>query len=257
VSPVELAACWESLRLPDPPFLLRLPRPIGTRDAQDAVRRQFARALAGLKDRGLGDSHCPAPALTDVLHTLAYAGHQLDIRFSGPDGRPLLGLGAARGARGVLVTGADGAGPITLHPMDPSRLPAALLGLLGPVTPGVAAAVNIPGDVFDRACAAAPDGNPWTLADELLARGVPRRDATALARMNTGICFGGQLGVTTRSVDGERRGPWVIGFLRNRENRYFVQLRRDDTVTVGPADADRLLRHWRELVDQVLPVSAR
>jgi hypothetical protein len=256
LSALELAACWMSLRLPEPPFLLQLPRPVGTRESQDDVRRRFVVALAGLEPRGLSDGRRPAPALAAMLHTLARAGHQLDIRFSGPNGRPALALGAVNGACGVVVTGGDGAGPIALEPMDASRVPAALLGLLGLVTPGVAAAVNIPGEVFDRARAAAQDGNPWTLCDELIVRGVPRRDATALARVNTDICFGGQLGITTRSADGERRGPWVIGFLRNRENGYFLQVRRNNTVTVSPTDGDRLLRHWRELVNQVVAVAA-
>jgi hypothetical protein len=75
--------------------------------------------------------------------------------------------------------------------------------------------------------------------------------------MLSGITFGGQLGVTTGRGGTDRRGPWVVGFFRNGAGRHFVQLRRHDTVTIGPADAGRLLRHWGELLDHSARVPSR
>jgi hypothetical protein len=253
LEPIELLACWEALDLGEPPFLLRLRRPAGTREQRAATHRRLGTALAGLVERGLATTWPsgirPTPPLAGLLILLAGAEYQLDIRFTGPGGRPTLGLGAVRGADGVVLVGADGLGPTRAFGVDGCRVEATLLELLGPVEPGVGVPVNIPGGVFDAACAAARDGNSWTLADELVACGVTRHDAASLARMSTGVDFGGQLGVTGR-VGRERRGPWVVGFLRCA-GKYVVQVRRDDTVTMGPTDAGRLLRHWRELVDQL------
>jgi hypothetical protein len=249
--PVELLACWEALGLGEPPFLLRLRRPAGTLEAQAATRRRLRVALRGLAERGLADpeSHQPVPPLADLVALFARSDRLLDIRFTGPAGRPTLGLGGMCGAEGAVLVSADGHGPMRLLAVDGSRVAATLLELLGPVEAGAGMPVNIPGSVFDAACAVDRDGDPWTLADELVALGVARRDAATLARMNAGIDFGGQLGVTGGGP--ERRGPWVVGFVRGAGGRYFVQLRRDDTVSMGPTDAARPLRHWRELLDQL------
>jgi len=248
LSPIEVLACWEALDLGDPPFLLRLRRPGGTEAAQLESRRRLAAALAGLAGRGLSDGVSPAPALAGPLRLLAGADYLLDIRFTGPAGRAILGLGAIAGARGAAVVSNDGLGPMDLVPVDGARVASTLIGLLGSVEPGTGLPVNLPAAVFDEACAAARDGNLWTLADELQVRGVPRREATSLARMCGGVDFGGQLGVTTRFDGPERRGPWVVGFVRGG-GRYFLQLRRDDTVTVCPTDSNRLVSHWRELLE--------
>jgi hypothetical protein len=234
VGPDELSSWWQRMTTDDPPFLLGLPlRP--------------------------DPAHRPPPApVATALRTLACADHHLDIRFTGPASRPVVGLGGAHGNDGVIAVRPDAAGPIELLRMDASRVAATLVGLLGPVRPAVAPEVNIPAEVLDQACAAAGDGDPWTgspwiLSDQLVVLGVPRRDATALARMLSGIDFGGQLGITDRRGRGEVRGPWVIGFVRNPEQRYAVLVRRAGTVTVSPTDAARLLRHWGELVDHPGP----
>lgn len=253
--PVEMLACWDALDLTDPPFLLQLRIP--THDHRERTARDFRTALTALERRGLTDGRQALPPLTTMLRTLANPDHQLDIRFTGPGGRPVVGLGAVRAAHGVAAVISGGDGAVELREMDGTRVAPWLLGLLGTTRAGIAPCVNLPVEVFDRAASAAQDGSPWAFADELIARGVPRRDATATARMLTGITFGGQLGVTMRRRGYEHRGPWVVGFVRNGAGESFVQFRRGDTVTIGPADADRLLRHWAELLDHSATVASR
>jgi hypothetical protein len=88
----------------------------------------------------------------------------------------------------------------------------------------------------------------------LQARGVSGNEASWLARMCTGVRFGGQLGASTMREGRERRGGWVIGF-HCADTGYFMNLRRDGTVTMCPTDGRGLARHWRELVDSLRPVS--
>jgi hypothetical protein len=283
LSPVELLAAWEALDLGDPPFLLRLRRPAGTEAGRREAHRQLRAALAelaarglasrrladgrltdrgladcgladrGLADRGLADyglaDYGLAAPLVGALDVLGRAPYHLDIRFAGPDGRPRLGLGAQLGARGVVVLSADGVGPVELITLDASRVPSTLISQLGPVRAGTAAPVNLPAGLLTEAAGAVPDGNPWALADRLVANGVPPVEAAAVARVCAPNDLAGQLGATSRGERGipQRRGPWVIGFVRTASG-YFLQLRRGNTVTMGPADPARLLRHWAELV---------
>jgi len=254
LTPVEFMACWEALELGEPPFLLRMLSPSGTEEMIAETRRRLRAALGDLTERGLVDGSYPSGQLSTLLRTFAGAEHQLDIRFTGTAARPVLGLGARRGAQGVVILSNDGAGPIDLYAMDATRVDTALIGLLGTVEPGTAPQVNIPADVLDAAAAATRDGNPWTLSDKLRARGIPGGDASGLARMLGPADLGGQLGVTTQIGGRQQRGPWVIGFSRGKTG-YFMQLRRDNTVTISPTDGNRLLRSWRDLVTH-LPTNA-
>lgn len=78
------------------------------------------------------------------------------------------------------------------------------------------------------------------------------RDSSALARMTTSLNFSGQLGVSTWRDGREHRGPWVVGFVRNDTGETFLQLCRQGTITMGPADATRLHRQWHELIEHTL-----
>jgi hypothetical protein len=268
---LELLACWTVLGLGAPPMELDL-RPPGPTFDDD--QREYQRAMAALAERGLSDGVRPHPQLAGMLQLLNDADLYLDIRFS--DSRsawpPVFGLGALSGANGLsLVTGdiamtGNGEGAhresdvVQLLPTDSSRVASTLLGLVtarGPMTPGRGAPENIPLEVFDAALAANGQGTLWDLADELQRRGVPREDGVSLARMCTDITLAGQLGATSRFLEPgqaattgrkDKRGPWVVGFHAN-ENGWFVQLRRDKTLTVSPTDANRLLLQWQELVE--------
>lgn len=251
LSSVEMLACWESLGLGEPPYLLQLRRPSGTQAAQHGTYQKLAQAMVALALRNLSDGTRPTEPLAGMLRLLARPHYQLDIKFSGPADKPILGLGAVTGSHGLVLTSIDGAGPYTLHLMDGTRVAGTLLNLLGTVQPGISHPVNIPGDVFDNAlrATAAERGSVWRFADHLADHGVPRKDATAFARMNTETDFGGQLGLTTWTDGSERRGPWVIGFVRSN-NRFYMQLRRhDNTVTMCPTDIARLHHQWRDLLE--------
>jgi hypothetical protein len=255
LQPVELLACWEALELGEPPFLLRLRSPSGTEAIRRETAQQLRAAMTRLTERGLSDGARPSAALAEWLQVIARSSYQLDIRFTGPAGRPVLGFGAVAGEHSVAAISNDGAGPQRLVAMDSSRLPGALISLLGPIRPGTVSPVNIPAEVLDQACASAPDGSAWAMADQLRERGIPGQDASSLARMCSGVSFGGQLGATARFGGPARRGPWVIGFIRN-ETGCFHQLRRDGSVTMGPTDANRLHRLWHDLIDHIHQLAA-
>lgn len=253
LSPLELLACWEALDLGEPPYQLRLRRPSGPYAAQRQTRQVLANAMVGLAARRLSDGAQPDPELADMLRLLAHRTYQLDIRFTGSAGTPRIGLGPITDTSALMVTTTDdGISPIVLRALDRSKISGALLGLVGPITAGIAPPVNIPGETFDQACQAAADGGMWQLADALTARGVPRTEAAALVRMTTDITFAGQLGVTAWHEGRERRGPWVVGFVRNKTGGMFLQVRRAGTVTMCPTDARRLGDQWQSLINCVL-----
>lgn len=254
LSPVELLACWEALHLGDPPYQLRLRSPSGPLAAQQETRRVLTRALVKLAARGLSDGTHPHPELAAMLRVLAHPSHQLDIRCTGPAQDPRIGLGPITNTSGLLVTTIDdGTSPIELRPMDSSQIPGALLSLLGPITAGTAPTVNIPTEIFDQARRAVPaNASMRDLGDALTDRGIDPRDSSALARMTTSLKFSGQLGVSTWREGREHRGPWVVGFVRNDTGETFLQLCRQGTITMGPADATRLHRQWRELIEHTL-----
>jgi len=168
------------------------------------------------------------------------------------------GIGAVAGERGVrLVQHGD---QLRLLRIRPARLVPAMIELIGPMRAGLGQAVNIPAGVFDAAHRATTDGKLWTMADELVARGIPRLDAASWVRMCTGIRSVGQLGTACWTAGVPRFGPWAIGFQRT-EGGDFLQLRRagdrpgpdGGTVTVCPLDAPRLARLTEELLVATRP----
>jgi hypothetical protein len=253
MSRTELLACWEALALGEPPTLLRLRRPGATRVAQHHADRLLAIALDSLGQRGLSHGGQPDATLARMLRTVAHADYHLDIRYSNPTGaeRPVLGVGAVTAAYGVVLIGADGAGPVQLWASDATAVAPTLLGLLGDVPTGRGAPVNIPTAVLDEAAHASADSGFWALADQLRTRGISSAESSALAHMCTGAVFGGQLGATARYGGPDRRGPWIIGFHRHRDGGYFMQLRRSATLTVCPTNTPRLLRQWRTLINHL------
>jgi hypothetical protein len=255
VSSTELLACWEALALGEPPTLLRLRRPGVTRTAHQDTDRLLGAALTRLAARELSDGTRPHATLARMLWILARADYHLDIRYTHPHGSgwPVLGIGAAAGAQGVVLVSTDGAGPISLCPTDSTQVAPTLLRLLGDVTAGRGTPVNIPVTALDHAThEAAEDGGVWAFADHLRTHGVSRTEAASLAHMCTGAVSGGQLGATARhpAPHGalERRGPWTIGFHRTRNGGHFMQLRRGGTLTISPTDTRRLYHQWQTLI---------
>ncbi|MBV9313710.1 MAG: ESX secretion-associated protein EspG [Pseudonocardia sp.] len=252
VSQDEFVVCWNALGLGDLPLALAL-RPLGA-SLPERQRLQML-TLTELRHRGLADSAGLVADLAWPMRLLAKAGCQLDIRLMSGAGGAFVGLGALAGADGMLLAGTGGV--VRLLALDAARVPAALVELAGPITPGPGRSVNIPADTLDDACQAAGDGNLWTLADRLVARGVASADASSLARMCTGIQSMGQVGATGYRGGFERRAPWVIGFHHTAAGAY-LQLRRPSadgrvSVTISPVTAERLLNLLRELVDQLAP----
>jgi len=253
LSAVEFDACWELLGLGETQLTLDLPSPGRTWAERHRV---LTGVLAALARRGLVQRSAPSAEVADALRLLASPDYQLDLRFGGPDG-PVTGIGAVAGEYGVrLVHAAD---QLRLVRIRPPQLVPAMVELIGPMRAGLGQAVNIPAGVFDAAHRATTDGKLWTMADELVARGIPRLDAASWVRMCTGIRSVGQLGTVCRTAGVPRFGPWAIGFQRT-DGGDFLQLRRPTdrpgsetgpdagTVTVCPLDAPRLARLTEELL---------
>ena len=253
LSPAEFFACWNSLGLDEPPLLLQV-RPPGYTMAER--RRIFAEAASGLSARGLYAAGRPEPALQRMLEILACPDYTLDIRYATDPRTQVLGLAAVSGASAtVVVSDGTGAGPLDLLDLDSAHAAGYLISLAGPINPGRGRPVNIPVESLDEARAAVPDGDIWSVADHLRSRGVSRADASSFARMCGDIRSGGQLGATGHFGGPPRRGPWVIVFHRTPAG-YFMRLQRRHgapaaVLTVCPADAALLLRHWRELVERL------
>lgn len=246
LAPVELDACWELLGLGDPLPMLRLPSPGRTWTER---REILSTVLATLTRRGLATSNGQVHELVArPLRILADPDLRLDLYVEGDRYGAQVAVGAAREGRGgALVTRrAEG---IRLREIRPTRLVAEVVGLLdgAGARPGPGRPVNLPAETFDQACAAAEDGSLWTIADSLVARGVPKLDATGWARMCTDIRVVGQLGGAVRTESGPRLSPWVVGF-HGTPAGYYLQLRRSDALTVCPLDHTRLLRLAEELL---------
>jgi hypothetical protein len=71
--------------------------------------------------------------------------------------------------------------------------------------------------------------------------------------MCTGLTLGGQLGATATRNTSPRRA-WVIGFHRT-DTGYFMNLRRDNTVTLRLTDGPRLAHDWHELTGSLPPLT--
>lgn len=249
LSAIELDACWELLGLGDTPETLLLPSP--GRDW--AERREImGGVLADLARRGLADRSSPIDALARPLRLLAAPDYQVDLRLGGEPHGTVVAIGAVAGPHGAaLVQYGD---RIQVQSMRPTQIVAALLGLCGPIQPGIGRPVNVPADLYDAAQRATTDGNLWTMADNLVSGGLPRADASSWVRMCTGVRAYGQLGVTFWPEGARRPGSYVVGF-HQTEAGHFLQLRRPAdhggcraTLTVCPVDAHRLARLTEELL---------
>lgn len=246
LTPAEFTACWDVLDLGDTPVQLTHCGPGNGIDAQARLR-----AMASLTARGYLDGRSVNGALAEMLHLLADHDYSLDVTAGSARGR-LIGLGAVSQERGVAV--ATGGDDLNLVARDSSRIAATLLGLFGTVKPGVGRPTNIPAALLDDALSRVSGTDLWAVADCLVAEGVPRIDASSVVRMTEGMWCRGQLGATVRFDGPEQRAPWVIG-VHATPLGWFMQLRRDGTVTLCPTDTTRLLQQWRQLLEHLTLVS--
>lgn len=231
---VEFDACWELLGLGERPAALSLPSPGRTHTER---RRVLEGVLDGLRRRALASDR-PHPVIADMLGLLARPRHEIDLRLNG--GRSA--LGAIAGNRGVVV--ARQGEHVWAVGLRAAEVGPRLVGFVGPMTPAVLRPVNIPADALDEALrVAAPRRSVWAVADELSLRGVPRADATSLARAFTEVHDPGQLSVT-EIVEGRRRpAPWCCG-LHRTDTGWVATVRSaapsGTTVSVLPVDSGRL-----------------
>jgi hypothetical protein len=259
---IEADACWEMLELGDTPLTFALPSPGRTqaqrRDLLTAVRsalRDRGLGNRGLGDRGLGDDNGPGEQIAQPLRLLASPDHQIDLMLAGQPHQPhqhLVAIGAILGDTAVVAYRQGDL--VRLVPVRPPRVMTHLLATVGPLRPGIGQPVNFSADVFDAAARAATGGTLWAMADELIARGVPRIEAASWVRMCTGVAAVGQFGTASWSEGRHRLGPWVIGF-HVAASGHFLQLRRPDpdgrgsTVSVCPLTTRRLASLLAELVE--------
>jgi ESAT-6 protein secretion system EspG family protein len=141
---------------------------------------------------------------------------------------------------------------VTLSVVRGAALVTAVVGLIGPMSPGRGAAVNVPADLFDEARTATTDGHISSLVDWLTDMGMPRGDVSSLIHMCRDIRALGQIDTVHHVGRSARLGPWVIGFHRT-DAGYYLQLRKSssyggETVTIRPLDAPQLAQLAEELL---------
>lgn len=246
LSEVEFDACWELLGLGERPGGWILPSPGRTHTER---RRVLDGVLDGLRRRDLARDR-PHPMVADLLEVLARPRQEIDLLLGG--GRSA--RAAIAGGRAVVA--ARHGGQVWTVRMRPAEVVPRLVALVGPMTPGVVRPVNIPAGVLDEALrAAGPRRSVWAVADELASRGVPKADATGLARAFGEVHDIGQLGVSG-IVEGRRHpGPWAIGFHR-ADSGWIGTVRRPEpcghdgggSVSVFPLDAPRLATRLDQLL---------
>lgn len=241
-----MEACFELLGLGEAPASLQLPSPGRTvperHEHLDAV-------LLDLHRRGMADRNRPSEELAVPLRVLARPDHQLDLRIHSPDGALVASAAAARGNGALAIRRGE---EVTVAAVRGTALVSAVVGLIGPMSPGRGAAVNVPADLFDEARQATTDGHISSLVDWLTEMGMRRGDVSSLIHMCRGIRALGQIGVIHYVGRSARLGRWVIGFHRT-EAGYYLLLRKPgtyggETVTIRPLDAPQLAQLAEELL---------
>jgi hypothetical protein len=247
LSTVEVEACFELLGLGEPPPSLQLPSPGRTLPER---QNHLDAVLLGLRRRGLADRNRPSEELAGPLRVLARPDRQLDLRIHSPHGELVAIAAAARRNGALAVRQGD---QMTIGTVRRTALVPAVVGLIGPMTPGPGATVNVPADLFEEAWETATDRHPASLVDRLTEMGIPRRDVSSLIHMCRGTGALGQIGAVHYDGRSARPSPWVIGFHRT-DAGYYLLLRKPSayggaTVTIRPLDAPRLAQLAEELLN--------
>ncbi|AOS61748.1 ESX secretion-associated protein EspG [Actinoalloteichus hymeniacidonis] len=246
ISVAEFDACWEILRLGEPPAQLAIPSPGRTR----AARRELLVArMAELAQRDLAAQGEPTPALAADLETLAHPQEAVDAHLLLP--QPINAVGAIRHGRGALA--ARSGDRVWIGTMTPQQLIPELVALAGDVPPGPGESASVRAEVLPDAARRA-DGDPHVMAEELIARGERPTPAAMLAQMAHRPIRQGQFGASVRTASGvRRRAARLVTFHDTQAGRYLQVRRgmgRDEWVTMTPADNGKIVHALRELVEE-------
>ena len=249
VSALEFDVLWEHFGLEDMPLAVKVPSPGKTFDERKQLE---ARAWAEIERRGLGRPVAMDPRVEQALGVLARPDREVDGRTW--LGRSVRFLAAARGEEAVLAILADDY--LTIHPVSPTGLPAAAVGVLAAVPAGPGQSTTLPSADFEQAANAA-GGTREGFERALRARGVRDDDVTALTTMIKDVVATGNFGAAARDRWGKRhRADRVVSFFDTPDGRY-VQIRRpapDGTLwtTISPTDARKLTHHIEQVLNEVL-----
>ncbi|GJF03508.1 ESX secretion-associated protein EspG [Pseudonocardia sp. D17] len=236
----ELDVAWELAGLGEPPLELELPSP-GTTVAERA--HIVADATNSLARRGLAEDRRPSPWLTALLTTLARPDVSVDVRVRG---RTLVGGVAARRA-GAAVLAVRHRDEVAVVPIPPTRMPAAVVEVVGDVRPGAGKPVSVARVDLEAALDAgdpvtAEGGHPLSTDDELV-RGLSLSAISAIMRMYGDVDRHGQIGVRV----GGRRSAHVVAVHRGSTG-WFARVDHRDHVTVAPVDGPDLVRRIEDLI---------
>jgi hypothetical protein len=240
LSLTEFEVAWEAAGLDETPWELDPPRLGRTWEERRGI---VDAALASLAARGLVDDRRPVPRLAAALAVLDRRELSVDVRVHGTT--VVSAVAARYRGRAVLAVRHDG--EIAVAEVAPTRLARAVLDVVGPVTAARGRTVNVrPADV--EAAVGAAGGDPGSLVDELVRRGVDPVDAATYVAMHRDVDRHGVVGVCA----GRRRAPWLIG-LHRTSSGHVVRVRRPagdgrDVLTVAPVDAAGLVRRIDELI---------
>lgn len=240
----EMEVCWSALDLGETPWQFELRR-VGPTRAERA--RFVSSTFAELQRRGLARDHAPGPVITEHLHRLANPQRACDIRYLSGGARAAA-VAACHGPRATLAVQHDDEIALLLLPADHAFDELVALPGFSRHTPG--RDVHVSAAALDAASRIAGPAEP-RFAEALAAHGVDRSESALLASMCRDVRLVGQMGATLSANDGrrQRRAPYVIAFHTTPAGQ-FRQIRRRDTVTVGPVGREALRAELETLLNQ-------
>ncbi len=249
LSVLEFDVLWEHLRLGQLPLVVKVPSPGKTFEERARLEEQ---AWAALEGRGLGRSVEMNPDIEEILTVLAKPDREVDARAYA--GRNVRVLAAATGEAGAVaeLSGDE----VTLRRASAAGLAAAALSALPSVAAGPGRSVTMRTEEFEQAAQLAK-GTREGFEESLLAHGIRKDDAHALAEMIKDVVGLGNFGAAARDKFGRRRrADRVVSFFDTEDGRY-VQVRRPAPdgalwTTISPADPRNLTHHVDELLAEIV-----
>lgn len=249
LSALEFDVLWEHLRLGQLPLVVKVPSPGRSFEERELLEQQ---AWSALESRGLGRPVELHPDIESILTLIAKPDREVDVRAY--SGRNVRALAASVGEAAAVAELSDG--QIVLRHASPTGLAGAALGSLTSCPAGQGQSVTLRTTDFEAA-ANAGGGSQEGFLNALLAQGIRKDDATALAEMIKDVAGMGNFGAAARDKLGRRRrAERVVSFFDTEDGRY-VQIRRpspDGTMwtTISPTDARKLIHHVEEMLDEIV-----